>query len=49
MILIMMVFFSIQVPFSISLLSPFDMAPNAPTTTGITITYFIPHILAMSL
>ena len=62
-------FFSIQVPFPKSLLSPIklifvhvllwsqsviyfskpgDIAPNAPATTGITITSFIPHILAVS-
>ena len=27
---------------------PVDIAPNAPTTTGITITSFMPHILAIS-
>ena len=74
MILKIMLFFSIQVPVSKSLLSliklffvvfcgcstlmsipiaaiyfskPVDIAPNAPKTTGITITSFMPYILVI--
>ena len=35
--------------FSIHLSNSFDTAPNAPITTGMTVTFFMPHIVATSL